>query len=132
MQASVENLQSKSVFIVHNGRDYSDRKIYFVKPTIDELPYFTQLLAEYAKAWPVDIQDYGRAHVLGIVTQAEWRTSFCSVTDFIVDLEYLMHERCADVAAAKTCWSLARILLPAEWIEQPEFELIQLKRSAPQ
>ncbi len=141
------------VFIIHNGREYSDRKIYFVEPTDEELPYFTQLLAEYAQAWPAGIREYGRMHVLGVVAQAEWRTSLCKVmsrfsvasstrsacltidgstTDFIDDLEYLMHESCADVTAAKTCWSLARVLLPAEWIEQPEFELVQPKQSAPQ
>ncbi len=120
------------VFIIHNGREYSDRKIYFVEPTDEELPYFTQLLAEYAQAWPAGIREYGRMHVLGVVAQAEWRTSLCKVIDFIDDLEYLMHESCADVTAAKTCWSLARVLLPAEWIEQPEFELVQPKQSAPQ
>ena len=116
------------VFIIHNGREYSDRKIYFVEPTDEELPYFIQLLAEYAKAWPVGTQNYGRMHVLGVVAQAEWRTSLCKVADFIDDLEYLMHESCADLTAAKTCWSLARVLLPADWIE-PEFVLMQPMQS---
>lgn len=119
----MENPQPRQVFIVSNGRSYSDRKIYFIQPTIDELPYFKQLLDEYAKAWPVANEDYGRAHVLAVVEHAEWRTTFYSVVNFVDDLAYLMHESCADVNAAKTCWTLARLLLPADWIEEPDFKL---------
>lgn len=41
-----------SVYIIHNGRSYSDKRVYFVEPTPAEEHVFSELLACYAKAWP--------------------------------------------------------------------------------
>lgn len=108
------------VYILDNGRSWSDHQIWIVEPTADEESYFSDFLEAFGKVWPRDFKAENgepHAHLIARVMSADWFASRMSVTDFIYKLEesYHMPARVRDAASAKKARDLAAILVPNIW-----------------
>lgn len=121
-----------SVFIIHNGGTYSDRRIYFVEPASPgEFRLVDELLACWGKAWPHGVcrncgrkrgarddrqyhHDYETARLLAKVDQAEWFTGRIPVTEFVDEISGQIRDECQDVVAARRVLAICKEVLPPD------------------
>lgn len=115
------------IFVFDNGRDYSDHWLAFVEPTVEELPYFTDFVDAWSKAWPLETKGEN-PRFIGRVDAGTWSAPRMLVSDFLykIDESGLWRLGCVSVAEAKRAATLAAVLVPGYWSFYSEQEFVEL------
>lgn len=120
------------IYVVDNGGNHSDRRIYFVLVNTQDIQRMDVLITAMQKAWP-----YGRTRdrpadrrghpaLLGKVQPIEWAAATCSLQEFADDLLTTLlcglEDECADLQAATECARMAKQIANIEEEAYPTFE----------